>query len=83
MILLKKEKRELRLKIEKKKNKPIEYELWVKIKCPVCSKGLKIKNHLYISMPWRDLPNEIRCYKCNESIDISDIKENGIEITRR
>lgn len=67
----------------KRKSEPIEYEKFIKVKCPHCSSGVKRKNHIYLDLPWHDLPDTLLCYACGEVIDISKLKTEGVEITRR
>ena len=40
---------------------PLEYERFIKIKCPYCSKGNDRKKHIYIDMPSEKLPDTARC----------------------
>lgn len=61
-------------------NKPIEYEKFIKIKCPICSKGSKT---IFIDMPSEKLPNTIHCFVCNTIFSIKDIFKIGKEIRRK
>lgn len=83
----------MKLKIKKtvsKKSKPLEYELFVRIKCPKCSKGdgewaggKEKDKRIFIEIPYRKRPNTIRCFLCDTVLDISKLKEQGVEIRRR
>ena len=83
MYLLKKKKNVVSSLIKKKAQKPLEYERFIKVKCPYCSKGTDRKKQVFIEMPSEKMPNTIRCYVCDNVINTKDIFETGIEIKRR
>lgn len=63
----------------------LQYELYIKVICPYCnSKDLgKKAKEIRISMPFRGLPEKIRCFNCDRVVDIRSIKTEGIEIQDR
>lgn len=75
-------KKKLRV-LNQKKKKPLEYERFIKVKCPYCSKGYDIKKHIYIALPAYDIPDTIRCPKCDSVIYTKNILDEGLEIKRR
>lgn len=62
---------------------PLEYERFIKIKCPYCSKGTDRKKHIYIDMPSEKLPDTARCPVCNSVLYLKDIYTKGHELKRR
>lgn len=67
------------MSLAKKAPKPIEYEFFVKVQCPHCIAGTKGKSVL-ITLPARTLPKAIRCFNCNQSIDVTNLYKTGKEI---
>ena len=82
MSLLKKKKIKSKVVI-KKLSKPLEYEKFIKIKCPYCSKGSDRKKHIYIDVPVEKLPDTLSCFVCDNALPIKDILKTGIEIRRK
>lgn len=83
MFSLKKKKKVKSNIVVKKLSKLLEYERFIKVKCPYCSKGTDRKKQIFIEMPSEKMPDTIRCYVCNGVIDTKDIFKTGIEIKRR
>jgi hypothetical protein len=68
------------MSLSKKQSKPIEYSLYVKVKCPACDADDK---EIFITLPAQGLPKNIRCFNCNGVIDIQDLYTKGKELICR
>lgn len=64
----------------KKQTPKIEYALYVKVKCPHCDAQDK---EIFITLPARGLPKDVRCFNCNARINIQDLYNKGKEILCR
>lgn len=83
MPLLKKKKFSLQKKCTASNVVPLEYEMFVKIKCPYCSKGKPANKQVFIAMPSYKLPDTARCCVCDKVLHTKDLFETGTEIKRR
>lgn len=62
--------------------KQIRYELWIRVECPHCIASEKEKE-VFVSLPLKSMPKNIRCFNCDKMIDIKDIQKTGKEIIKR
>ena len=83
MPLLKKKKIKKKIISAPQVDVPLEYERFIKIKCPYCSKGNDRKKHIYIDMPSEKLPDTARCPVCNSVLYLNEIYTKGHELKRR
>lgn len=81
MFLLKK-KKVVKRKVVKNQS-PLEYERFVKIKCPYCSKGRPADKQIFIELAEAGLPDTARCCVCDSVLYTKDLLKNGVEIKRR
>lgn len=83
MPLLKKKKIKKKIVSAPQAVIPLEYERFIKIKCPYCSKGKQLEKQIFIAMPENKLPDTIRCCVCDKVLVTKNLFETGKEIKRR